>query len=137
MADFGFFCDEQGIPVTAQPLSEADAAATRATGTDPLTGRPIAPQYAGTATSDNVNASIAASQHAADVALAQSQQQIDAAHAACGGFLADLMNPFSANVDPNSNQCKAANFLKDHYIWLLVGVFALVALGFIKDIEDL
>lgn len=92
-------------------------AAVRASGIDPATGQWIAPQYQNQYPAGTDPAAVAAKAAADATAyynqqLAKNTADVNAQNKACGGFLADLLNPFSANIDPNSYSCKIATSLQ-------------------------
>ncbi len=110
-------------------------AAVRARGIDPATGQFIGDYGKTPANQAELAAGKTSQQIAVEVAQAASDQyqrdyatnkaQLDAAHAKAGGFLADLLNPFSPNVDPNAWNAKLANSLKG------INWTAVIALGIV------
>jgi hypothetical protein len=88
-------------------------AAVRAKGIDPATNQWI-PGYGNGLDSVSVAADVRQQAEASMLAdTLYLQSQIDAAHQQAGGFLADLLNPFSPNVDPKSETAKLANLVKN------------------------
>lgn len=139
-ADGTFLDDETGLVYDSngqivQPVSTASVtqtadnvqqAAIRAHGIDPATLQWIAPQY-----NTGGDPAVLAQQYAKDAQsfydaqYAANKARLDALNQKAGGFLADILNPFSANIDPNAWNAKLANSLKS------VNWTAVIALGIV------